>query len=50
MPDLAQLLASGQVVRQYRDHRLEWMIAAGGLPVVVEGIEKGTIRFSRNPR
>ena len=50
MPDLAKMLASGQVVRQYRDHRLEWMIAAGGLPVVVEGIEKGTIRFSRNPR
>ena len=50
MPDLAKMLASGQVVRQYRDHRLEWMIAAGGLPVVIEGIEKGTIRFSRNPR
>jgi glutathione S-transferase/RNA polymerase-associated protein len=50
MPDLSQMLASGQIVRQYRDHRLEWMIASGGLAVVVEGLEKGTIRFSRNPR
>lgn len=50
MPDLGAMLKNGQVVRQYRDHRLEWMIAAGGLPVVVEGIEKGTIRFSRDPR
>jgi glutathione S-transferase/RNA polymerase-associated protein len=50
MPDLSQMLKSGQVVRQYRDHRLEWMIAAGGLPVVVEGMQKGTIRFSRTPR
>ena len=49
MPDLGALLRKGEVVRQYRDHRLEWMIAAGGLPVVVEGIDKGTIRFSRTP-
>ena len=49
MPDLAQMLKSGQVVRQYRDHRLEWMIAAGGLSVVAEGMQKGTIRFSRTP-
>lgn len=50
MPDLSAMLKSGQVVRQYRDHRLEWMIAAGGISVVLEGIEKGTIRFSRSPR
>jgi glutathione S-transferase len=50
MPDLGAMLKSGQVVRQYRDHRLEWMIAAGGLPVVIEGIEKRTIRFSRDIR
>ena len=49
MPDLGELLRKGEVVRQYRDHRLEWMIAAGGLSVVTEGIEKGTIRFSRTP-
>jgi len=49
MPDLGAMLKSGQVVRQYRDHRLEWMIAAGGISVVLEGMQKGTIRFSRNP-
>lgn len=49
MPDLGELLRKGDVVRQYRDHRLEWMISAGGMPVVAEGIEKGTIRFSRTP-
>ena len=49
MPDLSQMLQSGQVVRQYRDHRLEWMIASGGISIVLEGMQKGTIRFSRNP-
>jgi len=49
MPDLAAMLAKGQINRQYRDHRLEWMIAGGGIGVVQEGIEKGTIRFSRLP-
>jgi glutathione S-transferase/RNA polymerase-associated protein len=44
------MLKSGQVVRQYRDHRLEWMIAAGGISVVLEGMQKETIRFSRNPK
>jgi glutathione S-transferase/RNA polymerase-associated protein len=32
--------------REYRDHRLEWMIRSGGLDVVLEGIDAGTIRFS----
>jgi glutathione S-transferase/RNA polymerase-associated protein len=50
MPDMAALLEQGKIKRQYRDHRLEWMIASGGLSVVQEGIEKGTIRFSRLPR
>jgi glutathione S-transferase len=49
MPDLAAMLKNGQVVRQYRDHRLEWMIAGGGIAVVLEGMQKGTIRFSRGP-
>jgi glutathione S-transferase len=49
MPDLAGLLSKGEVVRQYRDHRLEWMISGGGLSVVTQGLEKGTIRFSRTP-
>ena len=45
MPDLGQLVASGRFKRQYRDHRLEWMLRSGGLPIVLEGIEKRTIRF-----
>jgi glutathione S-transferase/RNA polymerase-associated protein len=40
------MLASGQFKRQYRDHRLEWMIRSGGVEVVIEGMRKGTIRFS----
>ena len=48
-PDVATMLAQGQVKRQYRDHRLEWLIAAGGISIVQDGIEKGTIRFSRLP-
>ena len=50
LPDFPQLIADGKVKRQYRDHRLEWMIAAGGLAVVQDGIAKGNIRFSRLPQ
>ena len=49
LPDFPTLLAQGKIKRQYRDHRLEWMISGGGLSVVQEGIEKGTVRFSRLP-
>jgi glutathione S-transferase len=34
--------------RQYRDHRLEWMLKSGGLSVVLDGIEKGTIQFAHD--
>lgn len=40
------MLASGQFKRQYRYHRLEWMIRSGGIEVVIEGMKKGTVRFS----
>jgi glutathione S-transferase/RNA polymerase-associated protein len=43
---LPDLLASGTFKRQYRDHRLEWMLRCGGIEIVVEGLRKGTIRFS----
>jgi glutathione S-transferase/RNA polymerase-associated protein len=43
---LPQMLASGQFKRQYRDHRLEWIVRSGGVEVVIEGMRKGTIRFS----
>ncbi len=32
--------------RQYRDHRLEWMIKSGGIEVVLEGLKKDNIRFN----
>lgn len=32
--------------REYRDHRLDCMIRAGGIDVVLEGLEKKNIRFS----
>lgn len=32
--------------REYRDHRLEWMIRSGGIKVVAEGLREDTIRFS----
>lgn len=43
---LPQILESGAFARQYRDHRLEWMMRSGGVEVVLEGIRKKTIRFS----
>ena len=42
----AQLLEQGFFKREYRDHRLEWMIRMGGIQVVRDGIEKDNIRFS----
>lgn len=38
-------LEQGLFKREYRDHRLEWMIKTGGLSVVAEGLEKNNIRF-----
>jgi glutathione S-transferase/RNA polymerase-associated protein len=38
------------VVRQYRDHRLEWMMKSGGVEVVLRGLENGTIRFAQEVR
>jgi glutathione S-transferase len=46
MNGVAQLLEQGLFKREYRDHRLEWMIKVGGLEVVTKGLERGNIRFS----
>ncbi|MBU6271320.1 MAG: hypothetical protein KGQ67_08465 [Betaproteobacteria bacterium] len=32
--------------REYRDHRLEWMIKSGGIEVVLAGLRDGNIRFT----
>lgn len=47
---VAEIIDSGQFRREYRDHRLEWMIKSGGLAVVLKGLEKDNIRFSADFR
>jgi len=49
MDALPQLVASGAFKREYRDHRLEWMLRSGGLSIVLEGMQKNNIRFSHEP-
>jgi glutathione S-transferase/RNA polymerase-associated protein len=45
----AQKVMSGQWPRQYRDHRLDWFIRAGGADIVRSGLAAGTIRLSNLP-
>ena len=44
--DVAELVRQGLFKREYRDHRLEWMIKSGGLEVVLKGLEADNIRFT----
>lgn len=44
--NLGPLVESGAFVREYRDHRLEWMIRSGGVQVVLDGIARKNIRFA----
>lgn len=46
MPNVAELVKQGLFKREYRDHRLEWMIKSGGAEVVMDGLAKDNIRFS----
>ena len=48
--NVAEAVAQGLFKREYRDHRLEWMIKSGGLEVVVKGLEAGNIRFTETFR
>ena len=43
--ETASLYAGGQRRREYRDHRLEWMVKSGGIDVVLAGLRDGYIRF-----
>jgi glutathione S-transferase len=43
---IPQLVASGVFKREYRDHRLEWMMRSGGAEIVLEGMRRGNIRFA----
>jgi len=49
MPAVAELpkvIASGGWAREYRDHRLEWMMRSGGESIVREGMARKNIRFA----
>jgi glutathione S-transferase/RNA polymerase-associated protein len=46
MANVAEMVEKGLFKREYRDHRLEWMIKSGGFEVVVKGLEKNNIRFT----
>jgi len=43
---LPELVRSGVFVREYRDHRLEWMMKSGGIQIVLDGLAKNNIRFT----
>ena len=43
---VAEAVAAGLFKREYRDHRLEWMIKSGGVDIVLKGLEAGNIRFT----
>ncbi len=44
--NVAEAVEQGLFKREYRDHRLEWMIKSGGLEVVLKGLEADNIRFT----
>jgi glutathione S-transferase len=46
MVNVAEMVEQGLFKREYRDHRLEWMIKSGGFDVVAKGLEKDNIRFT----
>ena len=46
MAAAAELYTTGGRRREYRDHRLEWMIKSGGIEVVLAGLRDDNIRFS----
>jgi len=46
MGDGAARLASGAIRREYRDHRLEWMMKSGGVQIVLDGLARNNIRFT----
>ena len=46
MKNMADAYVGGKRQREYRDHRLEWMIKSGGIDVVLAGIRERNIRFA----
>jgi glutathione S-transferase/RNA polymerase-associated protein len=47
MSAVRAMLERGEFKREYRDHRLEWMIRCGGVDVVLDGLAKDNIRFTQ---
>ena len=45
MAAASALYTTGERRREYRDHRLEWMVKSGGIAVVLAGLRDRTIRF-----
>lgn len=45
MAAAADIYRTGARRREYRDHRLEWMVKSGGIDVVLEGLRDRNIRF-----
>ncbi len=45
MGNAAEMVEKGLMKREYRDHRLEWMIKIGGMEVITKGLERDNIRF-----
>lgn len=46
MAQVDKAVKAGLFKRQYRDHRLEWMMKSGGADIVMAGMRDGTIRFT----
>jgi glutathione S-transferase/RNA polymerase-associated protein len=45
LDSVKQAMDQGLFKREYRDHRLEWMVKTGGLDVVIDGVAKQNVRF-----
>lgn len=46
MPAMGERFLKGELKREFRDHRLEFLIKSGGIEVVLEGLRRNNIRFS----
>ena len=46
MVQVGAAVKAGLFKRQYRDHRLEWMMRSGGAQIVLDGVKTNTIRYS----
>jgi glutathione S-transferase len=46
--DVPRRISAGEAKREYRDHRLDWMMRSGGAEIVSAGLCAGDIRFSHD--